>query len=289
MRLLDLKSIFHKELTCIYSSDEVDTFFYLIIDSYFNVPKFHLALHPELSITKEEQSIIFKALDELKRQKPIQYIIGETEFYGSKFIVNPSVLIPRPETEELVDLILKEHEDIDNIKILDIGTGSGCIAVSLASHLPQAQVFALDISSDALEVARQNADNNNVEIEFMQCDILSNYQFSKTFGEIKFDIIVSNPPYVRESEKADMQLNVLNYEPEIALYVQDYNPLVFYKAICEFAIQKMKSKGRLYFEINEYLGTEMISLLELYQLKEIELIKDLTHRNRIVKGIKLKN
>ncbi|WP_411768875.1 peptide chain release factor N(5)-glutamine methyltransferase [Winogradskyella sp. A3E31] len=284
MRLKDIQDIFHKELDAIYGREEVDAFFYLLIESYFNVPRFHLALHPELSITKEEQTPIFNALHELKQEKPIQYIIGATEFYGLNFKVNPNVLIPRPETEELVDLILKNYKATEHLKILDVGTGSGCIAVALGKQINNAEVFAVDISGEAIKIAKENALANGVNVSFVNTDILDVNKRNSWFAGITFDIIVSNPPYVRELEKKEMKANVLNNEPETALFVDDSNPLVFYDAICEFAINKLNTNGQLYFEINQYLGPEMKALVDNYHFNDVRLKKDLAGNDRFVYG-----
>ena len=285
MRLKDIQHIFHKELDAIHGKEEVNSFFFLLIEAFYNVPRFQLALEPEFAISKEEQDRIFIALDHLKQEKPIQYILGQTEFYGLPFKVNESVLIPRPETEELVDWILKESNTKKPLKIIDIGTGSGCIAISLAKTLPNAEVFALDISIEALEVAKENALLNNVSIKFIAADILSKDQ-SVLNTESTFDIIISNPPYVRELEKSKMKNNVLRNEPHLALFVADDNPLQFYKVIAQFAVNNLSENGKLYFEINEYLGNEMKALLEDRNFKNIELKQDLFGKDRMIKGNK---
>ena len=209
---------------------------------------------------------IFDALQLLKKEQPIQYILGTTEFYGLPFKVNTHVLIPRPETEELVAWVLKhainKQGATNNYRILDIGTGSGCIAISLAKNLPKSKVYALDVSKEALKIAIQNAELNNVAIEFVEANILDIGTCDLDFKNLKFDIIVSNPPYVREQEKEFMKPNVVNNEPHLALFVKDKNPLQFYKAITEFALGRLKEEGALFFEINEYLGNDMIQILK---------------------------
>ena len=283
MKLKDLQGIFHKELDAIYGEEEVNSFFNLLIEAYYGFNRITLALEPELSITKEEQNPIFKALDDLKHEKPIQYILGETEFFGLPFKVNENVLIPRPETEELVDWVLKDQstKSDDKLSILDIGTGSGCIAISLAKNLPQAKVFALDVSKGALKIAQENAKENNVTVKFIEASILE----QPTVGS-QLDIIVSNPPYVRNQEKKEMKNNVLDNEPHLALFVEDENPLQFYKAITEFAVHNLKNEGVLYFEINEYLGNEMIELLSDNNFKNIELKQDIFKKDRMIKATK---
>jgi release factor glutamine methyltransferase len=222
-----------------------------------------------------------KAITRLKNYEPIQYIIGDTEFYGLVFKVNPSVLIPRPETEELVDWIIKDCEDDKKINILDIGTGSGCIAISLAKNLPNAKVFALDVSNEALKTANQNAINNGVEVEFIEADILSYNSL-----DIQFDLIVSNPPYVRELEKQMMSANVLDHEPHLALFVEDDDALLFYRKITDVAADILKPNGQLFFEINESLGESTKQLLDNSNYKNIELKKDIFEKDRMIKAVK---
>lgn len=284
MLLKEVKSIYHKEIDKIYGVQEVTSFFYLLIGHFLKLEKFTLALTPDLVISKGEESILFHALSELKQQVPVQHIIGETEFMDLKFNVSPKVLIPRPETEDLVRWILEEYSKgyNESLRILDIGTGSGCIAVSLAKHLKVAKVSGLDISTDALEVARLNADKNEVQIKFLLGDILSDTTSIPI--ESKFDIIVSNPPYVRVLEKNKMNANVLEHEPDIALFVPDKDPLVFYKAIAIFAKEHLVINGSLYLEINQYLGKEMLDLLTSYGYQEVELRKDIFGNDRMVKA-----
>ena len=293
MLLKDLQYIYHKELDAIYGKEEVNSFFFLCNEHYLNLPRFQLALQPEFTMNKSETETFLKVLEELKQQKPIQYILGETEFYGLPFKVNKNVLIPRPETEELVDWILNCHtedsrntNDKSGLKILDIGTGSGCIAISLAKNLPNVEVFALDVSNKSLKVAVQNAKLNNVEITFIEANILNESNWDLEFTDSKFDIIVSNPPYVRNLEKVEIQPNVLDNEPHLALFVEDRNPLEFYKAIANFAINNLKYNGTLYFEINQYLGMETKEVLTDAKFETIELMKDLNGNDRMLKGTK---
>ncbi len=299
MLLKDLQHIFNKELDAIYGKEEVNSFFFLCSEHYLNIPRIQLALEPEFTITKTETNTFFKVLEDLKQQKPIQYILGETEFYGLPFKVNKNVLIPRPETEELVDLIIRCHSECQTerslsaseesqLNILDIGTGSGCIAISLAKNLPNTEVFALDVSKDALKIAKKNAELNNVEITFIEGDILKSTCHSALDVESHFDIIVSNPPYVRELEKVEIMPNVLDNEPHLALFVEDNNPLQFYKAITDFAVNNLKPNGKLYFEINQYLGNETKQLLINANFEDVELLKDLNGNDRMLKGIKNK-
>ncbi len=288
MLLKDLQNIFHQELDAMYGKDEVDSFFFLSTDHYLDFPRFRLVLEPEFTITTSEYDAFFRVLDQLKQQKPIQYILGETEFYGLNFKVNDAVLIPRPETEELVDWILNTNQNrkTEPLKILDIGTGSGCIAVSLAKRLPKAKVFALDVSVEALKIAKSNAEYNEVDIIFIEADILDDATWNLASNESNLDIIVSNPPYVRQLEKVEIQPNVLDHEPHLALFVEDKNPLKFYKAITNFANQHLKPSGQLYFEINQYMGEETKALLRSNDFDAIELIKDLNGNDRMLTGIK---
>jgi len=290
MVLKELQNIFHTELDAIYGQQEVNSFFYLCTEYYLNITRIQLTLEPELAITKPETETFFKALEHLKQQKPIQYLLGETEFFGLPFKVNENVLIPRPETEELVDLIIRSVTSTSvekSIRILDIGTGSGCIAISLAKNIPNAEVYALDVSPKALKTAKENAELNKVNITFIEASILDKTCHSALDAESTFDTIVSNPPYVRNLEKQEIQPNVLDNEPHLALFVEDDNPLIFYKAITEFAIKNLKPKGQLYFEINQYLGEETKALLTNADFEAIELLKDLNGNDRMLKGMKI--
>jgi len=286
MLLLEIKNIFHLELDELYPKEEVDSFFYLLIEHHLYLERFVLAMKPRLIISKEEEQPLFEGLAQLKLNRPIQYIIGKTTFMDLEFHVNENVLIPRPETEELVRWIIAEVESNEYkikstnvLNILDIGTGSGCIAISLAKSLPNAKIIGLDVSKDALQVAQRNAKANEVEIEFIQEDILEEVKVHE-----KFDVIVSNPPYVRELEKIVMSKNVLEHEPDLALFVSDENPLRFYESIVEFAQNNLKSEGELYLEINQYLDEETKQLLEANNFQDIELRKDFFGNFRILKG-----
>ncbi|MDL5513794.1 peptide chain release factor N(5)-glutamine methyltransferase [Arenibacter sp. M-2] len=283
MLLKEIKNIYHLELDTLFPKEEVDSFFYLAIDHYLGLERFVLAMQPMLVVSKENENALFYALSQLKQERPIQYILGKAHFCELEFRVDENVLIPRPETEELVYWILEEQPRLESqkgIKILDIGTGSGCIAISLAKNMPNAKVYALDISQKALKIAERNALDNNVDIVFLEADILS-FEGLKD----KFDVIVSNPPYVRELEKMEMKNNVVGHEPGLALFVSDQDPLVFYKKITLFALSHLKKGGVLFFEINQYLGKEMKHLLERENFSEIELRKDLYGNDRMLKGL----
>ena len=230
----------------------------ILFDYYFKISRVKMLLEPDLRLSESEMLKIHFAVKDLLKYKPIQYVIGETEFCDLRFKLNENVLIPRPETSELVRMIADSCKLSAVGNILDIGTGSGCIAISLAKMLPQSQVFAMDISEKALDVAKENAANNNENVIFIHDDILS----LRNDIETKFDIIVSNPPYVREMEKTDMHDNVLNWEPHGALFVSDDDPMIFYKSILEFSKTHLNENGQVWLEINEFLGKEMLSLCQ---------------------------
>lgn len=288
MSLKEIKNRFHNELDELYGENEVDSFFYWLLEHYFQMNRLSLALKPQLTLTEAEEQPLFEALRRLKQYEPIQYIIGQTEFFGLMFKVNQNTLIPRPETEELVQWIIQCGSRLSpksQLKILDIGTGTGCIAIALAKHMPHAKVFAVDISNEALKMAKYNANLNNVEVEFMQMDVLDENNWYDIFDvETKFDIIVSNPPYVRQQEKLQMKNNVFDYEPDLALFVEDDNPLVFYKSITRLAVDKLNPRGQLFFEINQYLGAEMKQMIKTFPFNNIELRKDIFGNDRMFKA-----
>ena len=295
MNLKQFKDYFFIELLNKYPKTEVQSFFNLLIEFTLKISRVDVALQPDLKLSTKHLDYLNSALNKLKKHQPIQYIIGETEFYGLSFKVSNAVLIPRPETEELVDWILEDFKNTPAIKILDIGTGSGCIPISLAKHLPTSKVSAIDISKEALKIANKNATLNNVHINFIEADILqlhslTNIHTHKTKQSVhkneafsKFDIIVSNPPYVRMLEKKQMQANVLENEPDIALFVNDENPLLFYDKIADLALLHLNKNGCLYLEINQYLGNETVNLLKSKGFKTITLKKDLYGADRMVK------
>ncbi|HPE83303.1 MAG TPA: peptide chain release factor N(5)-glutamine methyltransferase [Aequorivita sp.] len=279
MILKELRTSFKIALSGLYPSEEIQSFFNILSEKYLNLSRIEIALNPERVISEEVSEKYQKALLRLKNYEPVQYIIGETEFYGLPFKVNKHTLIPRPETEELVEWIIVTSEfRIQDSGLLDIGTGSGCIAISLAKNLPDSKISALDISDGALKIARKNAEMNKVEVDFFQTDILN----TKTLPK-KYDVIVSNPPYVRELEKKQMQQNVLNYEPDSALYVKNDDPLLFYRVISQLAKKHLQPNGKLFFEINEYLADELTELLKSEDFKNIEVKKDIFGKNRMIK------
>ena len=276
----DIRNYYCNQLCSIYDKDEANAMILILLEHYFKIDRVKMALEPQLRLSESEMLTFHFAVKDLLKNKPIQYIIGETEFCDLKFKVNENVLIPRPETSELVMKIANRQQSMVNGQwsTLDIGTGSGCIAISLAKLLPQNKVYALDISEKALEVAKENAVNNNVNVTFIHDDILS----LKNKIDTKFDIIVSNPPYVRELEKAEMRDNVLNWEPHNALFVSDNNPLIFYRTILGFAKTHLKEKGEVWFEINEYLGKEMKELCNEMGFSQVEVFNDFRGKERIL-------
>lgn len=276
----DIRKYYCDQLCSIYDKEEANAMILILFDHYFKIDRVRMALEPNLRLSESEMLTFHFAVKDLLKNKPLQYIIGETEFCDLKFKVNENVLIPRPETSELVHLITNRQQTTDNsqLTILDIGTGSGCIAISLAKQLPQSQVYALDISEKALCVAKDNAYINNVDITFIHDDILS----LRNKIETKFDIIVSNPPYVRDLEKAEMRDNVLNWEPHNALFVSDDDPLIFYRNILEFAKTHLKENGEVWFEINEYLGKEMKDLCREMGFSNVNIYKDFREKERFL-------
>lgn len=282
MKIKEYRSYFIQELTPIYDAGEAESFFYLILEESQHLKRIDLALRPDLDFSEEEIMVWNSILQQLKKEIPIQYLLGKTSFYGLNFQVNENVLIPRPETEELVEWILERQKSevkSQQIRILDIGTGSGCIAISLAKNLPNARVFAIDISEKALDTAKKNAELNTVDITFINQNVLE----TEDLGQL-FDIIVSNPPYVRNLEKAEIKKNVLDNEPHLALFVKDNDALIFYKKIADLAQKNLSKNGQLFFEINQYLGKQMIDLLEKMNFAAIELRKDIYGNDRMIKG-----
>ena len=274
MTLQDFKLKMISELSSIYEMDELNSIYNLLSEDYLKIPRSKILLADEIYLNESNQTLFLSALERLKTHEPIQYILRKTNFMDLEFKVNSSVLIPRPETEELVRLMLKE--DLDGKEILDIGTGSGCIAITLAKYLPNSKVSAMDISSDALKVAKENAKLNNVNIEFIKADIFE-YQSDK-----KFDIIVSNPPYVLESEKVLMKQNVLNNEPEIALFVDDINALKYYESIIKLSLNNLNSQGQIFFEINENYKYELNMIAQKYEYKIIDFKLDIYNKTRFL-------
>ena len=284
----ECRKYYASELETIYGSDEANALIMILLEHYFSLDRVKIAMNPELRLSESELLTLHFAVKELLTNKPVQYIIGETEFCGMRFFVDENVLIPRPETEEMVKKIASCRDKAclvpTGCDILDIGTGSGCIAISLAKLLTDSKVTAVDVSEKALNVARKNAKANEVNVRFILDDIL-NPQNPELIGN-QYDIIVSNPPYVCDSEKSEMRANVLDYEPFSALFVSDNDPLIFYRKILEFAQKALKPGGEVWFEINENFGEEMKNLCLEQGFKNVEIIKDFRERDRILKGSK---
>ena len=290
MLLKTLRENFYTSLKDDYPDTEIQSFFNLLSDCYLKMKRLEVTLNLYAPVSGKKAEKFENAVTRLKNHEPIQYIIGITEFYGLPFKVNSSTLIPRPETEELVQWVIDVAKPkTEMLSILDIGTGTGCIAISLAKNLPDATVYAIDVSKRALTVAKTNEKLNKVTTAFIELDIL-NWKTGLcdlVLENLRFDIIVSNPPYVRQLEKAVMNPNVLQHEPHLALYVEDDDPLIFYKTIAEFATAYLKNEGQLFFEINQYLGVETLQLLNDFGFKYVELKKDIFGNDRMVSGTKI--
>ena len=274
----DCRRYYASELEKNYDSNEANALIMILLEHYFGIDRMKIAMDPELRLSESEMLTLHFAVKELLKNKPIQYVIGETEFCGMRFFVEEGVLIPRPETEEMVRHLAVGHWPLA-VKILDIGTGSGCIAISLAKLLKDSIVTAVDVSEKALEIAKKNADVNNVDVRFILDDILNSQNHELIDNQ--YDIIVSNPPYVCESEKKEMRANVLDFEPSTALFVSDNDPLIFYRKILEFAQKTLKPDGKVWFEINEKFGKETKDLCLEKGFKNVEIIKDFRDKERI--------
>lgn len=277
--LKDIRSYLIKELISIYPEQEIIAITNLILKTHLGIERLHVLLDSSQIISAQTLNRIIEICDELKTGKPLQYILGETTFYNCIIKVNDQTLIPRPETEELIDLIINENKGFAG-RISDIGTGSGCIAIALKKHLPEAELTGTDISDGALEMASCNAILNDVNVSFLKRDILKFN--SESFPQA--EIIVSNPPYILESEKQFMKRNVLDFEPHNALFVPDEDPLIFYRAIVNRSQRILVSGGKLYFEINEKKGDEICRLLESSGYSEVKIIKDINSKERFIKG-----
>ncbi|PUV25987.1 peptide chain release factor N(5)-glutamine methyltransferase [Sphingobacterium athyrii] len=280
MRILqDFELSFQHELKSIYDSDEIKSIFLLVIEELLGIKRIAYPFKKDIIVSENEAAHFQRILHDLKKSRPIQYILNKADFYGEFFEVNESVLIPRQETEELVDLIIKTHAASSHLKVIDIGTGSGCIPIILSKYLNQAQVTTVDISKEAIHTARKNAQSLGEPVHFINADIL---EWDYVFSDQQYDIIVSNPPYITPNEKQQMQQNVLAYEPELALFIEESAPLIFYDVISSFALKHLAPNGDLYFEINQYLGPETKDLIEKKGFRQVQLIKDINGANRII-------
>ena len=277
----DIENLFIKKLQDVYPEDEIRAIYSIIIEDIAGITpsKYIVQKNVEIDIDIHQ---IQRIIAELQSGKPIQHILGKADFYGNQFVVNQYTLIPRPETEELVHLILNDHKNIKDLKIIDIGTGSGCIPITLNQKFNSPIVSAVDISKEALAIAQLNNTRLNQTVNFICADI---FEWEYIFSEPQqFDIIVSNPPYITHEEKADMHINVLQYEPHSALFVEDTAPLIFYDHIADFAKKHLTSNGTLYFEINQYLSKETADLIAKKGFKSVEIIKDINGADRMIKA-----
>ena len=277
--LRQLFDIIGTSLSGLYPATEVQAIRKLLFEKIVKMPEYRVHLSPNDILSGDITSRILEGLDELKKGNPVQHVIGEVDFMDMVFEVNADVLIPRPETEELVHWIISNNKN-NSPKILDIGTGSGCIAISLAKYLSDAQVSALDISGNALKMAKRNALINHVNVDFINVDVLEIYEIAGA----PFDIIVSNPPYVREQEKQLMNRNVTDFEPHLALFVSDNDPLLFYRTIAQKSRNWLNPNGQLYFEINEAFGNEIKNLLISNGYSDVEIRKDINGKDRMAFG-----
>ncbi|MDD2244629.1 MAG: peptide chain release factor N(5)-glutamine methyltransferase [Dysgonamonadaceae bacterium] len=273
-----IATYFSRELSGYYPNDEIKTITRLVLKEVCGISPSDLFSCKITILSDAEKQKLDDIIIRLKNQEPLQYILEETRFYGLSFHVNSLVLIPRPETEELVEWVISEKDDKTK-RILDIGTGSGCIAVALAKMIPSSYIEAWDISAGALNVAQENAERNMVNVTFKQINVLE-----YSFNDDKFDVIVSNPPYVTESEKHDMDSNVLDFEPKTALFVPDNNALIFYERIADIALKRLNSNGKLYFEINRSKGIEMVEMLIQKGFHNVELRKDISGNDRMIRA-----
>ena len=279
MTVNDYKKRFLNQLPAFYDETERLNLFYMAMEFVLNYNKADVVLNGNESILVENQQKIDEVFNRLQNNEPIQYITQQANFFGYDFKVSPATLIPRPETEELVDWVLTEmkKQPQKNWRVLDIGTGTGCIPITIKKEFPFAKVFAIDISVDALKIAQENAINLKADVTFIQQDILQTEQLDA------YDIIISNPPYVRNLEKAEINENVLQHEPHLALFVDDNDPLIFYRKITQLAYKSLHENGMLFFEINQYLGNEMQEMVSAY-FKTIELKKDFIQNDRMMKA-----
>ena len=284
LRIIEVNRIakhIKENLGSYYPAGEVAAFTRVIATEILGIPQMTFFLKENVELTHEQEATLEDAIKRLQKYEPIQYIQGYSDFCGLRFKVTPATLIPRPETSELVEWVASEATG--NERILDIGTGSGCIAVSLANKMPQSKVTAWDISNEALAVATENSRSNGTEVLFEQVDILSNRPEEK-----QFDIIVSNPPYIKENEKSAMHSNVLDWEPHTALFVPDSDPLLFYRTIAKKGLTLLKPGGTLYFEINRAHGAETVEMLAGLGYTGIELRKDFAENDRMIKATRKK-
>lgn len=280
-KISDMYLFYHEQLQDVYSKDEINELLYISFSHVLNFSREDMQLRKEEFLNQSDLIIVYDIAKDLATKKPIQYILNEAWFYGEKYFVNENVLIPRPETEELVELICNDNKQ-NSLTILDIGTGSGCIPISIKKKKSDWNVHAVDVSKDALEVAKKNSSDLKASVTFYESDILK----TRSIEKVKFDIIISNPPYIAKNEAHTMNDTVLQYEPHLALFVENNDPLLFYKVIADFALTNLNSSGKLYFEINQRLGKEVIELLEKKGFSIVTLHKDLSGNDRMISANK---
>ena len=279
MTYLEGRSLFRKELKPLFEVKEIDFYFKTILKSFFKIDPTAFALDPHRDFNKSQEDQLGKVLEHFLSEKPLQYIIGKSYFRDLMLEVNKSVLIPRPETEELVSWVLEDHNELSqNQTVLDCGTGSGCIAIALAKEQTKFEVFAVDVDPTVLKVGIQNAFENNAQVKFIKQDILNLESL-----DLKVNIIVSNPPYITPSEQIEMKPNVLKHEPHLALFVPEEDPLIYYRSILEYGMSHLVKKGLIYFEINPRFLTEMKNLILSYEMYTVEERKDIFDKMRMLK------
>jgi release factor glutamine methyltransferase len=279
--LRDLLPYFMRKLKAVYEESEIESIFFRITEDTLNLPK-RSVLTEEKRLTESELLTFKDYVDRLAANEPLQYILGEADFLGLKFKVSPAVLIPRPETEELVDLIIRENKSKSPLEILDIGCGSGCIPIALKKNIPQSKVTSIDISAAAIEIAKQNASVINADVFFLEQDVFADSLFKLT----PVDLIVSNPPYITDAEKSLMHANVMEHEPALALFVPNSDPLKFYNRIFQFAQSHLKPNGLIYFEINPLYADDLVKKALQLKFSSAVLCPDLSGKNRFLKVIK---
>lgn len=280
----DIELRYQQHLASLYPQEEIKALFHIILEDIAGISSSKYILEKSNSAVNYADRMD-AILRELSTGKPLQHILGKADFYSYKFEVNEHTLIPRPETEELVYMILQDHKAQSHLKIIDIGTGTGCIPITLNAHLPECEVYAVDISSEALEVARRNNQTLNQQVNFISADILEwEFMFPEPQG---FDIVVSNPPYITPKEMQEMHNNVLQYEPHTALFVEESAPLIFYDYITDFALYHLQPEGKLYFEINQYLSEETAELIRKKGFCKVEILKDINGVDRMIRARRL--
>jgi len=277
-----LESIFQNKLSSLYPEEEIKQLFLIALEDLAQIKSNQYVLIKSEELSLQQQDQFNYVVNELALGRPIQHITGKAFFYKNFFQVSEHTLIPRPETEELVHMIIQDHKASENLNIIDIGTGTGCIPISISQELPNNNYWAVDISKDALNIAKANADNLQQEIQFINADIL---EWECIFpNDIKFDVVISNPPYITPKEKAEMHQNVLAFEPHLALFIEEEAPLLFYDHISAFAMAHLNKGGTLYFEINQYLSEETASLLRKRGFQHVEIIKDINTADRMIRA-----